>query len=184
MSRWLLLLMMVAGGCEREARRFDELAPFASPAEPSAPNVALHPGASDPAPSRRAALTFSPYDDNAWAIGEGKRYFFWFNCNGCHGQGGGGMGPALMDARWRYGSEPQRVFESIAGGRPNGMPSYRGKIPAQQVWQLVAYVRALGGLVRLDVAPGRSDNLNGHPPEAMLRHRGPPAPQPESVPQP
>jgi cytochrome c oxidase cbb3-type subunit 3 len=124
------------------------------------------------------------YDGNAWAISEGKRYFVWFNCNGCHFQGGGGAGAPLMDARWRYGAEPERIYTSIVQGRPNGMPAYRGKIPEQQVWQLVAYVRSVAGLVRLDVAPGRSDSLSGRPPEVMLRHRGAPAPQPESVPQP
>ena len=82
------------------------------------------------------------------------------------------------------GSEPERLYASIVGGRPNGMPSFRGKIPEQQVWQLVAYLRSLGGLVRLDVAPGRSDNLNGHPSEAMLRHRETPRVGPESVPKP
>ena len=43
MLRFLVMLMLCAG-CEREARRFDEPAPFSSPAEPAAPNVELHPG--------------------------------------------------------------------------------------------------------------------------------------------
>ncbi|MBV9890333.1 MAG: c-type cytochrome, partial [Rhizobacter sp.] len=82
-----------------------------------------------------------------------------------HSNGGGGMGVPLMDAEWRYGSEPPAVYRSIVEGRPNGMPSFGGRIPDDQVWQLVAYVRSLSGQLRKDVAPSRSDSLSGAPPE-------------------
>ena len=36
---------------------------------------------------------------------QGKRLYTWYNCNGCHANGGGGMGPALMDDKWIYGSD-------------------------------------------------------------------------------
>jgi cytochrome c oxidase cbb3-type subunit 3 len=39
------------------------------------------------------------------------------------------------------------------------MPSFRGRITTQQVWQLVAYVRSLSGEVSKDAAPSRSDHL-------------------------
>ena len=66
------------------------------------------------------------------------------------------MGPPLMDDEWIYGSEPQNIYATIVEGRPNGMPSFRGKIPDQQVWELVAYVRSMSGLLRQDVAPPRA----------------------------
>jgi cytochrome c oxidase cbb3-type subunit 3 len=89
------------------------------------------------------------------------------------------MGPPLMDDRWIYGSEPQNIYATIVEGRPNGMPSFRSKVPDSQVWQLVAYVRALGGLARKDVAPGRNDDMTPHPSEQSLpRH----TPVPSSVP--
>ena len=56
------------------------------------------------------------------------------------------MGPPLMDDEWIYGSEPENIFATIVEGRPNGMPSFRGRIPDYQVWQLVAYVRSMSGL--------------------------------------
>jgi cytochrome c oxidase cbb3-type subunit 3 len=99
------------------------------------------------------------YSENAWAISEGKRLYTWFNCVGCHGNGGGGMGPPLMDAEWIYGSEPENIYATIVSGRPNGMPAFGAKLPEQQVWQLVAYVRSLGRLTRKDVRPGRNDNM-------------------------
>ena len=32
----------------------------------------------------------SPYQENAWGMAEGKRLFSFFNCVGCHANGGGG----------------------------------------------------------------------------------------------
>ncbi|MFL6516095.1 MAG: c-type cytochrome [Chthoniobacterales bacterium] len=110
------------------------------------------------------------YEENAYATAEGQRLFTAFNCVGCHAHGGGGMGPALMDNKWIYGSEPQQIFSTIVEGRPNGMPSFQGKIPDYQVWQLVAFVRSVGGLGTSGASPGRSDELNGPtPPSSMPR---------------
>ncbi len=106
------------------------------------------------------------YEENAYAVSEGQRLYEWYNCVGCHAHGGGGMGPPLMDDKWIYGSEPVQIFSTIVEGRPNGMPSFRGKIPDYQVWQLAAYVRALSGQVAKDVAPGRGDNMSFKQPES------------------
>ncbi len=102
---------------------------------------------------------------NAYALSQGKTLFRWFNCAGCHSAGGGGMGPALMDENWRYGSSPDDIYKTIMDGRPNGMPAFRGRIAEDQVWQLVAYVRSMSGYARKDAAPGRSDSLYPGKPE-------------------
>ena len=101
----------------------------------------------------------SMYDQSAYAVSEGKRLFEAYNCSGCHQHGGGGIGPALMDAEWIYGSDPEQIYSDIVQGRPNGMPSFQGKIPDYQVWELVAYVRSLSGQLPSDVAPSRSDEM-------------------------
>jgi cytochrome c oxidase cbb3-type subunit 3 len=106
-----------------------------------------------PAPGR------GPYEENAYGVSQGKTLYNQFNCSGCHSQGGGGMGPPLMDDKWLYGSEPENIFETIVQGRPNGMPAFGNKIVPDQVWQLVAYVRSMSGLLRKDVAPGRTDDM-------------------------
>jgi cytochrome c oxidase cbb3-type subunit 3 len=100
------------------------------------------------------------YEDNAYSISEGKRLYEWYNCKGCHADGGGDIGPPLMDDKWIYGSNPENIFATIVEGRPNGMPAFAGKVPAYQVWQIVAYVRSLSGQAPKDAAPGRSDNMN------------------------
>jgi cytochrome c oxidase cbb3-type subunit 3 len=118
-------------------------------------------------------MGLSPYHDNAYAMSEGKRLYNWFNCVGCHAHGGGGIGPALMDHRWIYGSRPDQIYSTIVQGRPNGMPSFAGRLTDQQVWQLVAYVESMAALVPKDAAPGRDDNLSAVEPELRRETRRP-----------
>lgn len=103
------------------------------------------------------------YEENAYALFEGERLYNAFNCVGCHFHGGGGIGPPLMDDKWIYGGNPEQIFSTIVQGRPNGMPSFRGKIVDYQVWQIVAYVRSLSGLANPQAAPGRSDQMKAAP---------------------
>jgi len=140
-------------GCKREERRFTEWPPTAT-AEGAVREVDLQPG-----PPVHRVTTRSAYEENAYAVSEGKRLYGQFNCSGCHFHGGGGIGPPLMDDEWIYGSQPENIFETIVEGRPNGMPSFGGRLSVQQVWQLVAYVRSMSGLVPKDVAPGRDDHM-------------------------
>jgi cytochrome c oxidase cbb3-type subunit 3 len=53
------------------------------------------------------------------------------------------MGPPLMDNVWIYGDSIENIAATIREGRPNGMPSFRGFLPDEQIWQLAAYVRSL-----------------------------------------
>jgi cytochrome c oxidase cbb3-type subunit 3 len=78
-----------------------------------------------------------------------------------------------MDDKWLYGERPENIYATIVEGRPNGMPSFRGKIPNQQVWQLVAYVRSMSGQLSKDVSPGRDDNMNVKPSEQSTEKENP-----------
>jgi cytochrome c oxidase cbb3-type subunit 3 len=71
-----------------------------------------------------------------------------------------------MDDQWIYGAAPANIYATIVEGRPNGMPSFRGRITDQQVWQLVAYVRSMSGLAPPAAAPGRNDEMQVVSPEA------------------
>lgn len=87
----------------------------------------------------------NPLAGNAVALQAGRRLFDWYNCSGCHGgHGGGGMGPSLRDPVWLYGDHDGQIFDSIAHGRSQGMPAWGAKIPPEQIWQLVAYIKSLG----------------------------------------
>ena len=96
----------------------------------------------------------NPFADDRRAIGEGRRLFNWYNCSGCHGDhAGGGMGPSLRDSTWRYGGTDTRIFRSIAEGRRQGMPAWGNKLPAEQIWKIVAYIKTL----RTSQEPDRPD---------------------------
>ncbi len=146
--------------CQREQRDLRP-APEVSAASAGVVVSELRAGGVPPA----VAAQLRGYQENAFAMNEGKRLFQAYNCTGCHAHGGGGIGPALMDEKWIYGSGPANVFATIVEGRPNGMPSFRGRIPDFQVAELVAYVRSMGGLTGQTWSPGRNDAMNVKKPE-------------------
>ena len=151
----LAVLLVLAIGCHREER---SITPAASSAGRPLP---VRVAANQPGPKMLGATTGlkNPYEGNAYAISEGQRLFDQYNCTGCHFHGGGGIGPALMDKEWIYGSSPANIYTTIVEGRPNGMPSYGGHIPDFQVWELVSYVRAVGGLESKTASQPRSDAM-------------------------
>ena len=155
-----ILPIALATGCEREERGFRVKTPDANSVNTIHLST-LQPGvASPPIPG-----FVNEYENNAFALNQGKQLFNQMNCTGCHAHGGGAIGPALMDAKWIYGSQPDQVFATIVQGRPNGMPAFGGKLPDYQIWQLAAYVRSLSGNVPKDAAPGRDDNMQMKEPE-------------------
>ncbi|HWE47514.1 MAG TPA: c-type cytochrome [Caulobacteraceae bacterium] len=132
-------LAMLLSGCQKHPHS----ASYAPVAQSDAAPVVvsqLLPGGTPPTPEDPRGYI---YDGNPTYIAQGKQYFSWYNCNGCHSNGGGGMGPAFMDKVWLYGGRIDQIHNSIAEGRPNGMPTWRAKIPDAQIWELAAYVRSL-----------------------------------------
>ena len=97
-------------------------------------------GATPPRPPDAIGKRF---EGNKLAIADGEQLFNQMNCTGCHFNGGGGMGPALMSGHWRYGGRMEQIYESIAQGRPNGMPSWQFVLGPTQIWDLAAYVKSL-----------------------------------------
>jgi cytochrome c oxidase cbb3-type subunit 3 len=174
LTRALLALLALAtlatSGCKREERRFREIPPAAD----ATTNVVM--STLQPGPSIVSVASEHPYDRNAYAISQGQRLYVQMNCAGCHGlAGGGSIGPPLMDEKWVYGSDPANIFSTIIEGRPNGMPSWRGKLSNDQVWQLVAYIRDMAGLHRKDVRASRSDDMAAVP-DNQNRNRQTPRP--------
>ena len=97
-----------------------------------------------PGAPRSLSLT-NPLAGNPSAIASGAKLFIAYNCIDCHGaDGSGAMGPAFSDGRWHFGGTPGAIFESIYEGRPDGMPSWGGKIDNNEIWMLAAYVQSLG----------------------------------------
>ena len=152
MKRLSILALCLLAGCEREERRLNEQQPKGP--QQMVTQVPLQPG-----PNVVADTAEGPYDDNAHGTTEGQQLFNQMNCSGCHANGGGGMGPALIDDQWIYGSRPDQIFATIAEGRPNGMPTWKYRLNNEQIWQLVAYVRSLSGLTPKGARPSRDDHM-------------------------
>ena len=164
----LIAFAVLTVACEREARRYKDLSASTS-RETEVRVTSFQPGAPRP-----PQATKSPYQENAWGIAEGKRLYAAFNCGPCHGvNGGGAIGPALIDDKWIYGGETDQIYATISQGRPNGMPSFGGHVPTPQIWQLVAYVQAMSGQVEASIAPSRNDDQMGAIPESRQSRQAP-----------
>ncbi|MCW5978492.1 MAG: c-type cytochrome [Bryobacteraceae bacterium] len=132
------VLTVLAASCERRETSERRMPAPGRLDTPAGLESGLQPGAAIVFPEIR-----NPYEGDASGISEGRRLYQWYNCSGCHFNGGGGIGPPFLDADWIYGREPANIFNSIVRGRPNGMPAYGRRIPEQQVWQIAAYVASL-----------------------------------------
>jgi cytochrome c(L) len=88
----------------------------------------------------------NPYTGKAEAIQEGRTLFLQNGCSACHGAGGGGgMGPALLDDEWKFGSDDLTLFKLIKGEIPQQtMPAaFGGVLQDDQIWKLLAFIRSL-----------------------------------------
>jgi mono/diheme cytochrome c family protein len=75
-------------------------------------------------------------------------------CASCHGTTGKGDGKGgamlkpkpsdLTDAEWKHGSTDGEIFLVIRdGAKQTGMRGYGSRIPAQDIWNIVNYVKSL-----------------------------------------
>jgi cytochrome c oxidase cbb3-type subunit 3 len=154
---------LVLAGCDREERH-SRAKPVTETIPAGESPDTIYPGTGTAPPlDARAAL----YDNNAPALAEGQMLYTQMNCVGCHSHGGGGMGPALMDDEWRYGGRIDQIAATIAEGRPNGMPAWRGKLTQDQIWKLAAYVRSLSGQPSKDAVSSRADAMSATTPGTL-----------------
>jgi cytochrome c oxidase cbb3-type subunit 3 len=177
------VLGLTVAGCQREER---EVRPMPAAGETREELTLTTTSAGPSAPQVLVTGKGREYDSNAFHQSQGTKYYKWFNCNGCHANGGGDSGPPLMDDRWIYGGSIENIVQTIREGRPNGMPSFRGKIPDDQIWQLAAYVRSMSGMTAEYSAPQRNDDLHAKPSESRMPSGealpAPGTPQPNQAP--
>jgi len=93
---------------------------------------------SDPAPYTRKS------------IAQGKQVYL-IHCVNCHDEDGRGLNrrdfnstaPAdLTDPdNFTHGASPEAIFASIRNGTKEDMPAFQGKIPDDQIWNIVNFVR-------------------------------------------
>lgn len=89
-----------------------------------------------------ASTRENPYEDDSKAVAEGKGIYE-ENCAGCHGANlKGDAGPDLTGPL-SYGDSDDRMFASVAEGRPGGMPAFGTQLGKERIWRLLAYVDAV-----------------------------------------
>jgi cytochrome c oxidase cbb3-type subunit 3 len=135
----LALLLATAVAASSRAQNPQDYAPTPADRLLQQPVSSLHPGMVPVDPKIANPLAGDPS-----AAQLGMETFNAMNCVGCHApNGAGGMGPALSNAQFIYGSEPAEIYLSIAQGRPNGMPAWGATLPDQSIWQLVSYIQSI-----------------------------------------
>ena len=154
-----VVMALVAGFILVRQERSYKTTPAASAARSDLPMQGHLYAGGAPAVAMPGPAVNTHEETTAFDVSQGNQLYHKFNCVACHAEGGGDIGPPLMDDKWIYGSEPRNVFNTIVEGRPNGMPSFRGKIPDAQVWQIVAYVRSLSGLAPAADRSSRNDDI-------------------------
>ncbi len=86
----------------------------------------------------------NPYHEQADAIAAGRRIFV-DRCSHCHGENAEGTKkyPPLKSERVQHqASEGHVHWLLVNGNMRKGMPSW-AKLPDQQLWQVIAYIKSL-----------------------------------------
>jgi glucose/arabinose dehydrogenase len=102
----------------------------------------------------------NPYVGNRQAAEIGGQLYA-NNCAGCHGLNAQGSGnvPALASGPTQSASAGEIFWYITKGDVNNGMPSWE-KMPAEQRWQTVTFLKALGGpdAAQLELRARQADN--------------------------
>jgi mono/diheme cytochrome c family protein len=104
-------------------------------------------------PAPAASTLKNPVAANKASITAGGAAFMKY-CAFCHNADGKGNGPLapkdsnppdLTDAKWVHGSTDSEIFATISNGVPDTkMVCFKGKMPDQDLWHIVNYLRSLG----------------------------------------
>ena len=161
-------LLAVVSGCRSTP---DPIAPTAvAEGGTSAASIPVGPIPGNP---QLVHYLINPLAGDPVALQDGRRLFNWYNCSGCHGgHAGGGMGPSLRDEVWIYGNRDDQIFDSIAQGRSEGMPAWGSKIPKEQIWELVAYIKSMRTSQEPDPPVEPADEMVENPMNDTMRGIG------------
>lgn len=87
----------------------------------------------------------NPFAGDPEAIKEGRKRYVTEGCSGCHGlMGGGGMGKAILDDTWVFGSDDETLYKLMKGQiSQQTMPKTWAALPDDQIWKMLAFVRSL-----------------------------------------
>ena len=91
----------------------------------------------------RPSVDVKHFSGDKEAIKEGKEIFA-NTCAPCHNADAtGGIGPNLTAATLKFGATEKDIYESIANGRPNGMPPFLQQIGSEKISKVIAFLEPL-----------------------------------------
>lgn len=92
---------------------------------------------------RQSLPTSNPYRGDEEALAAGAQVWAEI-CVACHKPDGSGLvGPSLVDPYWKYGDSDEELFETVAAGRPLGMPPWGPVLGNEKIWKVLAYMETL-----------------------------------------
>lgn len=85
----------------------------------------------------------NPYAGDAAAVEEGQEVFQQI-CAACHKPDATGLvGPSLVDSYSKYGDSDEAMFQTVAEGRPGGMPPWKAVLGNEKIWKVLAFLESL-----------------------------------------
>lgn len=82
------------------------------------------------------------YTGDKEAIAEGKTIFA-SSCAACHKADATGMIGPNLTVTLKFGSTQRDLYESIANGRPNGMPPFLPQLGSDRINKVIAFLQTL-----------------------------------------
>jgi cytochrome c oxidase cbb3-type subunit 3 len=119
----LACTLVVPAGCSKESRTLGPDLPVTPP--------------NGPADARTAK-----YENNVYQVAQGGRYFTWYGCGSCHGLEAAGAAN-LSKRRSTHTLTFDQDYAFIADGHGGKLAIDSKRMPAEQLWQITAYVRSL-----------------------------------------
>jgi len=91
--------------------------------------------------------TKNPFAGDAKAIAEGKGVFEGVCAGYCHATESvtrpGSRCPSLFDCEWKHGGSDAEVFHTVTEGvAKTEMIGFKGRLPDDMLWKIIAYVRS------------------------------------------
>lgn len=86
-----------------------------------------------------AKMNENHYERDEKAVAEGQGIYTG-KCADCHGKDlKGAVAPSLI-GHLKFGEQDPGKYESIAKGRPGGMPAFETELGRDRIWKVLAYV--------------------------------------------
>jgi len=157
------VILLVEGSFLAQEKKDEPQAPAASSSQ-AAPASSPHNYAISP----EDAAKKNPVRFTDASVDRGKKVFK-YQCALCHGEKGDGKGdlakemsltmPDFTQADSLSKRTDGELFAIVAAGK-EPMPSQKGRMPEPQIWNVVNYLRALGGKVPAKATPKEAADEN------------------------